>query len=92
MNRKKTNSWELGTKYQFLPQSWLGLTYFDLDKRHLLTEGITDSYVDNGHVQSQGLEVELQHQFSDRLRVNANYTYTDASVIESEVDKKRFKT
>ncbi|ADI90431.1 TonB-dependent receptor [Acinetobacter oleivorans] len=85
---EKTNSWELGTKYQFLPQSWLGLTYFDLDKRHLLTEGITDSYVDNGHVQSQGLEVELQHQFSDRLRVNANYTYTDASVIESEVDKK----
>ncbi|END9031784.1 TonB-dependent receptor [Acinetobacter baumannii] len=85
---EKTTSWELGTKYQFLPQSWLGLTYFDLDKRHLLTEGITDSYVDNGHVQSQGLEVELQHQFSDRLRVNANYTYTDASVIESEVDKK----
>lgn len=85
---EKTNSWELGTKYQFLPQSWLGLTYFDLDKRHLLTEGITDSYVDNGHVQSKGLEVELQHQFSDRLRVNANYTYNDASVIESEVDKK----
>ncbi|MDC4750707.1 TonB-dependent receptor, partial [Acinetobacter baumannii] len=26
---EKTTSWELGTKYQFLPQSWLGLTYFD---------------------------------------------------------------
>jgi iron complex outermembrane recepter protein len=84
---EKTTSWEVGTKYQFLPQSWFGLTFFDLDKRHLLTEGITDSYVDNGHVQSKGVELELQHQFNDNLRVNANYTYTDASVIESEVDR-----
>jgi len=84
---EKTTTWELGAKYQFFPKSWLGLTYFDLDKRHLLTEGITDSYVDNGHVQSRGIELELQHQISDQLRVNANYSYTDASVLESEVDK-----
>lgn len=84
---EKTKTWELGAKYQFFPKSWLGLTYFDLDKRHLLTEGITDSYVDNGHVQSRGIELELQHQISDQLRVNANYTFTDASVLESEVDK-----
>jgi len=84
---EKTTTWELGTKYQFLPKSWLGLTYFDLDKRHLLTEGIVDENVDNGHVQSRGIELELQHQISDQLRVNANYSYTDASVLESEVDK-----
>ncbi|WP_277561444.1 TonB-dependent siderophore receptor [Acinetobacter beijerinckii] len=84
---EKTTTWELGAKYQFLPKSWLGLTYFDLDKRHLLTEGIVDENVDNGHVQSRGIELELQHQISDQLRVNANYSYTDASVLESEVDK-----
>ncbi|MCH7331589.1 TonB-dependent receptor [Acinetobacter modestus] len=84
---EKTTTWELGAKYQFLPKSWLGLTYFDLDKRHLLTEGIVDEKVDNGHVQSRGIELELQHQISDQLRVNANYSYTDASVLESEVDK-----
>lgn len=84
---EKTTTWELGAKYQFLPKSWLGLTYFDLDKRHLLTEGIVDENVDNGHVQSRGVELELQHQISDQLRVNANYSYTDASVLESEVDK-----
>lgn len=84
---EKTTTWEFGAKYQFLPKSWLGLTYFDLDKRHLLTEGIVDENVDNGHVQSRGIELELQHQISDQLRVNANYSYTDASVLESEVDR-----
>lgn len=85
---EKTQSWEIGTKYQFLPKSWFGLTYFNLDKHHLLTEGISDSYVDSGHVQSHGLEVELQHQLTQNLRVSANYTLTHASVIESEVDVK----
>lgn len=85
---EKTQSWEIGAKYEYLPQSWLGLTYFDLDKQHLLTEGITDSYVDSGRVQSHGVEVELKHQFNDHLRVGANYTFTKASVIESEVDTK----
>lgn len=83
---EKTTSWELGGKYQFLPHSWLGLTYFELDKRHLLTEGITDSYVDNGQVKSQGLEFELRHQVSDQLQINANYSYTDATVVKSEVE------
>lgn len=85
---EKTKSWEIGTKYQFLPQSWFGLTYFDLDKQHLLTEGITDSYVDSGRVQSHGVEIELKHKFSDHLNVGANYTLTKASVLESEVDAK----
>ncbi|MBP2603364.1 TonB-dependent receptor [Acinetobacter calcoaceticus] len=85
---EKTQSWEIGAKYEYLPQSWLGLTYFDLDKQHLLTEGITDTYVDSGRVQSHGVEVELKHQFNDHLRVGANYTFTKASVIESEVDTK----
>ncbi|ENU81343.1 hypothetical protein F975_01208 [Acinetobacter sp. ANC 3789] len=85
---EKTQSWEIGTKYQFLPKSWFGLTYFNMDKHHLLTEGISDSYVDSGHVQSHGLEVELQHQLTQNLRVSANYTLTHASVIESEVDVK----
>ncbi|MFW1760994.1 TonB-dependent receptor [Acinetobacter calcoaceticus] len=85
---EKTQSWEIGAKYEYLPQSWFGLTYFDLDKQHLLTEGITDTYVDSGRVQSHGVEVELKHQFNDHLRVGANYTFTKASVIESEVDTK----
>ena len=85
---EKTQSWEIGAKYEYLPQSWFGLTYFDLDKQHLLTEGTTDAYVDSGRVQSHGLEVELKHQFNDHLRVGANYTFTKASVIESEVDTK----
>lgn len=85
---EKTTSWEVGTKYEYRPDSWFGLTYFDMQKRHLLTEGITDSYVDSGHVQSHGVEVELQHQFTDHFRVNANYSLTHASVVESEVDAK----
>lgn len=85
---EKTQSWEIGAKYEYLPQSWFGLTYFDLDKQHLLTEGITDTYVDSGRVQSHGVEVELKHQFNDHLRVGANYTFTKASIIESEVDTK----
>jgi iron complex outermembrane receptor protein len=85
---EKTESWEVGGKYKFLPQSWFGLTYFDMQKHHLLTEGITDSYVDSGQVQSRGVELELQHQFTDNLRLNANYTYTDAAIVESEVEDK----
>ena len=85
---EKTESWEVGAKYQFFAKSWLGLTYFDMQKQHLLTEGITDSYVDSGRVQSHGLEFELQHQLTEQLRLNANYTFTDASVVESEVEAK----
>lgn len=85
---EKTESWEIGTKYEFQPKSWFGLTYFDMQKQHLLTEGISDSYVDSGRVQSHGFELELQYQLNDALRFNGNYSYTDASIVESEVEQK----
>ncbi|MEB3766637.1 TonB-dependent siderophore receptor [Acinetobacter sp. MD2] len=85
---EQTQSWEVGGKYQYQTQSWLGLTYFNLHKQHLLTEGIHDSYVDSGKVQSHGIEVEVQQQITDQLKLRANYSFTDASVLESEVDVK----
>lgn len=85
---EKTESLEFGGKYQFAPKSWLGLTYFKLKKQHLLTEGISDVYVDSGEVQSRGVEFELQHQLTEDLRINANYSYTDASIVKSEVENK----
>lgn len=59
-----------------------------MQKQHLLTEGISDSYVDSGRVQSHSFELELQHQLNDALRFNANYSDTDASIVESEVEQK----
>lgn len=41
-----------------------------------------------GEYRAGGIELELQHQFTDNLRVNANYTYTDAEIVESEVEDK----
>lgn len=83
---EKTKSWEIGSKYQYGNQNWLGITYFDMNKEHLLTEGVFDSYVDNGKVKSQGIELNWQHQWSDDLTVAANYSYTDAKVVKSEAD------
>ncbi|KAA8735581.1 TonB-dependent receptor [Acinetobacter qingfengensis] len=82
-----TQSWEIGGKYQYGMQNWLSLTYFDMRKQHLLTEGVFDSYVDNGEVKSQGLELNWQHQFFDALTLSANYSYTDAKVIKSETER-----
>lgn len=83
---EKTQSWEVGTKYQYGPQNWLGLSYFDMQKEHLLTEGVFDSYVDNGEVKSQGIELNIQHQLFDGLVLAANYSYTSAEVVKSEAE------
>lgn len=83
---EKTKSWELGTKYQYGQQNWLGLTYFNMRKQHLLTEGVFDSYVDKGEVKSQGIELNWQHQLFDALTLSTNYSHTDAKVVKSEAD------
>lgn len=85
---EQTRSWELGGKYSFNPMSLLSLTYFDMTKKHLLTEGITDSYVDTGKAQSRGIEASLLHHFNDHFNISTNYTFTNASILESEVEAK----
>lgn len=83
---EKTKSWEVGAKYQYGSQNWLGLSYFNMQKKHLLTEGVFDSYVDNGEVESQGIEFNIQNQLSDNFMLSANYTYTSAEVVKSEAE------
>lgn len=83
---EQTESWEVGAKYQYDLQSWLSLTYFDMKKQHLLTEGLFDSYIDNGQVQSHGIELNWQTRWFDTLTLLANYSYTDAKVVSSEAD------
>lgn len=85
---ERTKSIEFGGKYQFLPMSWLSLIYFDMKKEHLLTEGISDNYVDSGQVRSYGIEFTLAHQFTDAWSILLNYTLTNASIIESEIEAK----
>ncbi|MFP1682140.1 TonB-dependent siderophore receptor [Alloalcanivorax sp. C16-1] len=78
--------YETGLKYQ--PRDGRGLytlSLFHIDQENLaIREPQSAVYLPVGEIRSRGVELEAQTLLTDRLRVQASYTYTDIEYSEAE--------
>jgi len=90
-------AWEVGAKYQFTPQLagqatwfWVQKTNYTIDTVTATPPFFTTSQV--GSLTSQGLELSLLGQLSERWSTVTNYTITDAVVRDptnEDIDDRR---
>ncbi|WP_104205366.1 TonB-dependent siderophore receptor [Billgrantia saliphila] len=77
---------ETGLKYQPLgTQDRYSISLFRINQENVATkEQPTDPYRAVGEIESQGLELEANAQLTDRLRLQAGYSYTDITYKRSD--------
>ncbi len=80
--------WELGTRYQPADARWRATaSLFELRKRNVRTPDKVNPRleVQTGEVRSRGLELELSGELARQLSVQAQYTWLDAKVLQSQL-------
>ncbi|MBA4344188.1 MAG: TonB-dependent siderophore receptor [Methylibium sp.] len=80
--------WEAGTRYQPADARWRATaSLFELRKRNVRTPDRSNPRleVQTGEVRSRGLELELSGELARQLSVQAQYTWLDAKVLQSQL-------
>ena len=76
---EKNVTWDFGTEYHFdIIDGYLDVTYFHSDVRNMIIGSGQTSINLPSDSTIKGLEVSAVLNPTDRLRVNASYTYTDS--------------
>ncbi|MGY1488773.1 TonB-dependent siderophore receptor [Methylobacillus pratensis] len=79
---ERSRAFEVGIKYQSANQLLGGnIALFDITKQNVLTADPASNYLFSiaaGEVKSRGLELDLNGQLAEHLRLIASYAYTDA--------------
>lgn len=76
---------EVGIKYESADKRYGGtLSLFDIDKKNVLTNdpANADFSLAAGEARSRGVEIDVSGQLTAKLRVTANYAYTDAEITK----------
>ncbi len=74
---------EIGIKYESADKRYGGtLSVFDIDKKNVLTNDPVNAgfSLAAGEARSRGLEIDVSGQLTTKVRVTANYAYTDAEI------------
>ena len=78
------HQYEVGVKYQPVPNTLVTLAYFDLTREDYLTSNpVTFQSEQQGEAQSRGVEVEARTRLFQGLDLIASYTYTDAEITQA---------
>jgi iron complex outermembrane receptor protein len=84
---EESRSYELGMKWENAKKNLSStIAIFNIDKRNVLTTNPvnTDFSVTAGELKSQGIELDVEGQLQDNLRIAAAYAYTDAKVSRGD--------
>ncbi|MBS4019242.1 MAG: TonB-dependent siderophore receptor [Dechloromonas sp.] len=76
---------EVGIKYESTDKRYGGtLSFFDIDKKNVLTNDLNNSgfSIAAGEARSRGMEIDVSGQLTTKVRVTANYAYTDAEITK----------
>jgi iron complex outermembrane receptor protein len=76
---------EVGLKYESTDKRYGGtLSIFDIDKKNVLTNDPVNAgfSLAAGEARSRGVEIDVSGQLTAKLRVTANYAYTDAEITK----------
>lgn len=76
--------YEGGIKWQPLPSSLLTVSYFDIKESNFLTSDPDNiqNFIQSGVIGSKGYEIEGLVNLPNGFGVTANYSYTDAKILE----------
>jgi len=78
------HQYEVGVKYQPVPNTLVTLAYFDLTREDYLTSNpVTFQSEQQGEAQSRGVEVEARTRLFQGLDLIASYSYTDAEITQT---------
>jgi len=80
-------SWDAGVTQGLWKGATVSVTYFenylkDLIYRRTITPTLSE-YINAGEAESKGFTLEAEQRFDKRLRLFANFTYTDARIKEN---------
>ena len=84
---EESRSYELGVKWENTQKNLSAtIAIFDIDKKNVLTTNPvnTDFSVTAGELKSKGLELDIEGQLHDKLKISAAYAYTDAKVSRGD--------
>lgn len=84
---EESRSYELGIKWENAKKNVSStIAIFNIDKHNVLTTNPvnTDFSVTAGELKSQGIELDLEGQLQEDLRIAAAYAYTDAKVSRGD--------
>jgi vitamin B12 transporter len=85
LNPERSDAFEVGIEQDlFDGQLKLGATYFDQDVDNLIVFTFADGYRNLDSARSKGIEATIEGILSERLRFNANYTYTSARDLTND--------
>lgn len=76
---------EVGIKYESADKRYGGtLSVFDIDKKNVLTNDPANAgfSLAAGGARSRGVEIDVSGQVTAKIRVTANYAYTDAEITK----------
>ncbi len=83
---EQSNAWEIGAEQALFGDDLkLGLTYFNQKTKNLIIFDFAQGYANVDRARSRGVEVSLDANVSDNLRLNANYTYNSAKDTIADV-------
>ncbi len=76
---EQSNGWELGFEQAFWDERvYINVTYFDQKITNLIDFDFSVGFGNIANVRSRGIELSLEVQLSNRLKINGNYTFTNA--------------
>jgi iron complex outermembrane receptor protein len=84
---EESRSYELGLKWENAQKNLSStIAIFNIDKKNVLTTNPanTDFSVTAGELSSQGIELDVEGQINNQLRIAAAYAYTDAKVSRGD--------
>ena len=77
---EESEGWEIGIEQNLLEDRlFVAATWFHQDIDNMIDFSYTAGYDNIARVETQGLELRLDAQVLDTLRLSANYTWTDAT-------------
>lgn len=84
---EESNGWEVGIEQGLMDERvHVGVTYFDQDITNMIDFDFSVGYNNIANVRTKGVELFMDARLSDRLSLNANYTFTDATDLDTGAD------
>jgi iron complex outermembrane receptor protein len=87
---ERGTSWEIGGEMQVSPQAKAGVTYFDSKLTDMIIlkqlSQFTRQYVNIGEAKVRGVELTGKVQVTPAVRLDANYSWIDASTVRNDAD------
>ncbi|MCC3861523.1 TonB-dependent receptor plug domain-containing protein [Pseudemcibacter aquimaris] len=81
---EESTSWEVGIEQEILGEDIVaGITYFDQKTTNLIDFSYTAGYDNIAEARSKGIEVFIDAEINEMFSFAANYTYTDATDVET---------